>query len=82
LVAIACAAFCIWRVIELREKGSGDSSDDDDWGGTRRGQDLISPKGSPGADPEWWPEFERQFAEHIQAQPHTQAAAPSAEPPG
>jgi hypothetical protein len=81
-LAIACEAIYIRWMIERGEKGRGNSSDDDGGGGggIGRGQDLIPPKGSPGADPEWWPEFERQFAAQVGAQSKVHAEAHPANP--
>jgi hypothetical protein len=43
--------------------------DDSDGGGGRDGgSGPPMPKGpAPGAQPDWWPEFERQFAAHVAA---------------
>lgn len=49
---------CVGMVRSLRSRGDGE----DDRGGRRRGPDSPPPR--PTEDPEWWPEFERQFADY------------------
>jgi len=62
---IICLAVCSVR----GWKPPGDGSDDDDGGGGGGGGgvDLTPPNRSPDADPEWWPEFERQFAAYVKS---------------
>jgi hypothetical protein len=80
VLAIACETIYIWWVLGRGGDGGRNPSDDDGGGGTGPGPDRISPRGSPGTDPEWWPEFERQFADHIGAQARVQADALSRRP--
>jgi hypothetical protein len=67
LLAITCVTIYRWWVVDGRGHGGGDSDDDDEGGGPGRGRGRIPPEGSPGGDPQWWPEFEGQFAEHVRS---------------
>lgn len=80
LSAIAGVAIYSWWAVDGRGRGGGDSDDDDGGGGPGRGRGRIPPKGSPGGDPEWWPEFEGQFAEHVRARLSADADTPPAGP--
>jgi hypothetical protein len=67
LLTITCAAIYVWWAVDNGESRGGDSNDGDggDGGGPDRGGGGIPPRGSPDTDPEWWPEFEREFADHV-----------------
>ncbi len=43
----------------------GDDAGDDGGGGPGRRRPL--PRRPPPAPPDWWPEFEREFADHVRA---------------
>jgi hypothetical protein len=58
--AVSCGWFARWLVGRL-DPGADDSDDGETGGGGwGRGPSPSSPP--PDADPEWWPEFEREFA--------------------
>jgi len=67
LSLLALVASCVWLAVwSVRRLGGGaDDSDEGETGGGGwgRGPRPISPP--PDADPEWWPEFERQFAAYV-----------------
>jgi hypothetical protein len=66
VLVFACGPLYLWLILVHWHRGGGDSDDGqgDDGGGGRR-RDRTPPKGSPNTDPEWWPEFEREFAAHV-----------------
>lgn len=65
-VAVACLH--VWLVVRIiRSQRSGGDDTDDDGGGPRK--DPFSPPPMPNQDPEWWPEFERQFAAYVARRP-------------
>jgi hypothetical protein len=76
LLAITCTTIYRWWVADGRRRGGGDSDDDDEGGGPGRRRGRIS----PGGDPQWWPEFEGQFAEHVRSRLGTDADASPAGP--
>ena len=47
--------------------GSDGSSSDGGDGGSRRPDPAPHRGGGDGADPPWWPQFERDFAAHVSA---------------
>jgi hypothetical protein len=74
-VTIASATIIFWiasTVAGLRRPRRPPSADDDGdsrGGGGRGGPGPDVPRGPDGApagDPVWWPEFERQFAAHVE----------------
>jgi hypothetical protein len=72
VLVFACGPLYLWWILGRRQPGQGDSNDGDDGGGGGgRRRDRTPPKGSPNTDPEWWPEFERDFAAHVG--PHREA---------
>jgi len=64
LLGFFCSAvwFAMWSVrgSELPDDGAGHGD-----GGLGRGGISASPVLSPDSSPEWWPEFERQFAAYV-----------------
>lgn len=60
---------CVGMIRSLRSRGD---DEDDDGGGRRRGPDR--PRLGPTEDPEWWPEFEREFAEYAACMGRTRRA--------
>jgi hypothetical protein len=72
LLGAMCATYYLCYVLDRRAQDGRDSGDGDDegGGGTHRGRGPTPPKDSPGTDPEWWPEFERQFAHHVGCRVH------------
>jgi hypothetical protein len=70
------AALLLWHV-SLAGSDDGGSEPDDDGPDWRRGR---GPDGPPPESPSWWPEFERQFAEHASRQDarHPAQAVPAA----
>jgi hypothetical protein len=60
-------AFWVWAVRRWR-LGEDDSDDGDGQGGGGQGRGPTPPARPPDSDPIWWPEFERQFAAHVQSQ--------------
>ena len=66
LMVLGCGPMYVWWALGRGEQGGGDSSDGDgEGGGGGWGGGGSPPKGSPNTNPEWWPEFERQFAGHV-----------------
>lgn len=63
------ASWLCFAVGRLVKPGDGSEGDDGEggegWG--RRGPDPGSPR-PPSEDPEWWPEFEREFGDHVRGQ--------------
>jgi hypothetical protein len=58
--------FCIWSL--RRWRPGDDDADEGGGGGSGRRGDPPPPVGPPDCDPEWWPEFERQFAAYVTRQ--------------
>lgn len=56
-------AFVIWGFCV--GDGGNDESDDEGGGGGGGGRKRTPPRGSPSNEPEWWPEFEREFAFYV-----------------
>src|SRR5437660_73394 len=68
ILAFTLPAMYAWWSLGRHGFG-GDSNDDSDDGGSRRGRPPgKSPSGPGNTDPEWWPEFEREFAAHVAGQ--------------
>jgi hypothetical protein len=66
LLSAMCGTYYLCCVLDRRDQHGGDSSDGDDGGGgTHRAGGPTPPQDSPDTDPEWWPEFEQQFAHHV-----------------
>src|SRR5690242_1422027 len=67
LIIIAASAALIRLAVTdpFREAPEREEPDDQDGGGGGgpRGRDPLFPLPPGGGDPEWWPVFERQFAE-------------------
>ena len=61
LLITAALSVC-WSL--RRDRGGSDNDDDDgrDGGGGSGRRDRTPPNRPPDTEPEWWPEFERQFA--------------------
>jgi hypothetical protein len=61
------AASCVWLACwsARRSDGDGDDSDEGERGGGGWGRGPTPSCPPPDADPEWWPEFERQFAAYV-----------------
>ena len=56
------------RILQRRERPDDtDESDSGGGGGSRKDPRPKAPGG--GGEPAWWPEFERQFAEHLAREP-------------
>src|SRR5947207_3124214 len=77
LVFLAAGIWVIVYVARHPDDPGGDG--DGGWGG---GGGRYPPPHSPrtGPEPDWWPEFERQFAEHVRRQPTETARRPSRGP--
>jgi len=56
-----------WSVRGSMVFGEGSGDGDDEAGGGGWGLDPTPPNRSPDTDPEWWPEFERQFAAYVKS---------------
>jgi hypothetical protein len=68
LAFMLCAPWLAAR--SLRRRRLGDDSDDGDgFGGGGGGRRPTPPNRPPDADPEWWPEFEREFATYVERLP-------------
>ena len=78
-VVTVCAMFAAFCVVAAVVSPIGGLPDDDDSGGLRSGDwDPHSPDddwgprpprgGIDDSDPDWWPEFEREFAEYVTQQ--------------
>src|SRR5689334_5704542 len=68
LVGFVVGAPCFW-VWPVRRWGlGGDGFDDGDGGGGGgQGRGPTPPSRPPDTDPEWWPEFEHQFAVYVES---------------
>ena len=66
LLGFVCSAvwFAIWSV---RRADLHDGGADDGVGNVGREGNSAPPGLSPDRDPEWWPEFERQFAAYVKS---------------
>jgi hypothetical protein len=73
LSLLGVAYACIVVAIVVHSRGRGEEDDGSDGGGgTRPLRPDPSPPGPPaGADPEWWPSFEREFAAYVSARHST-----------
>lgn len=62
-------AVVLWACISIVRQWEphGDDRDDGDGGGGQP-RDPPSPPGPGNGDPDWWPEFERQFAAYASRQ--------------
>src|SRR4051794_16900653 len=69
LIALALGLLVVLLRLARREGESGPEDDGtgDDGGGGGGGTRRHPPSPSPGcgSDPDWWPEFEREFAAHV-----------------
>jgi hypothetical protein len=63
---IAFCAIFVWLAVRHGEDGTGDSDYGDLGGGWGGGPTPPDP--SPNGDPEWWSEFEREFAAYVDGQ--------------
>jgi hypothetical protein len=59
--------FGAW-LIPRWQRSDDDPDDGDGDGGGGHGADPTPPTHPPASDPEWWPEFEREFAAHVGSQ--------------
>jgi hypothetical protein len=68
LIAVAVVAGKVWLTMAAHGRTDGGEDSDDGGGGLRR-DDGVAPRPpqppTTGTDPEWWPEFEHQFAAHV-----------------
>jgi len=66
---LAVCGLLLLAVLVFGGTGSGGTPGGDDsgggGGGSGRDPDTPRPGGGAGDDPEWWPDFERQFAEYV-----------------
>lgn len=67
LLGTICGTYYLCCVLDRRDQNRRDSAEGDGegGGGAKRGGGRTPPKAPSGTDPEWWPEFERQFADHV-----------------
>jgi hypothetical protein len=64
--SLALAWANVWLAVGfVRSRRSGDDDEDGGGGGNR----PVGPRPPPNQDPEWWPEFERQFSEYASRRP-------------
>ena len=78
VVLVAIATLEIGVMIAFSRIGrSGGSDDDQDEGGDDPGWGRGSPRTPPPDAPVCWPEFERQFAEHVAAIAERERQAPA-----
>ncbi len=61
VLALVAVAFLVFVCLSAGY-GEDDSDDDDDG---RGGDDWPPAPEGPSGEPVWWPEFEREFAEHL-----------------
>jgi hypothetical protein len=68
LVPIGFAVSCVWLAWWSSRRFTGGAEDwnDGDSGGGGWGRGPRPKTPPPNSDPEWWPEFERQFAVYLQ----------------
>jgi hypothetical protein len=65
VLILGCAFGQLLRVL-WRHEGRDDSQpDSDDSGGGNQRREPRRPQDSGGGEPPWWPEFERDFADHV-----------------
>jgi hypothetical protein len=73
LTMIALSAALIRFAVTDAHRDAPDPEEPDDQdgggGGGPGGRDPLSPRPPGGGDPEWWPVFERPFAEYVARQP-------------
>ena len=62
-----CGTYYLCWALDRRDRHNGDSDDDAGGGAAELGGEMARPRRGvrPDTDPEWWPEFERQFAHHV-----------------
>ena len=68
LVLVGCVFAQLLRLVyglERPDDGESGAEDDEGGGGSKR-PDPPSPADCGGAQPSWWPQFERDFAEHVE----------------
>jgi hypothetical protein len=68
-LAVLALLACAVRLQQRRGPGADIGEDDsgsDDGGGNQRRRDRPRHPGG-GGDPDWWPEFERAFADYVAA---------------
>jgi hypothetical protein len=69
LIAVVVVAGKWWLVMAAQSRTDGEEDSDDGGGGLRRHDAGGAPRPpqppTAGTDPEWWPEFEREFAAHV-----------------
>jgi hypothetical protein len=61
--AASCVVFAWWSV--RRSDGGADDPDDGETGGGGWGRGPTPTCPRPDGEPDWWPEFERQFAAYV-----------------
>jgi hypothetical protein len=68
VLLLAYVAGVTWLFVWLlrRSDVDGDEGDDDGGGGLRIDPTPPRPVPSPDSEPEWWPQFERDFAAHVE----------------
>ena len=59
--SVGLLAFVVWALC-FEDRGNGSDDDGGDDGGGGAGDERTPPRGSPGHEPSWWPEFERELA--------------------
>ncbi len=71
-LSLAAGGVDLWLFVRtIRSRHSGGDDEDDAGGGGLMGPSSPSPR--PSEDPDWWPEFERQFGEYA-SRPSTRTA--------
>jgi hypothetical protein len=65
LLGAMCGTYYVCVVLARRDGEDSTEGDGEGGGGAKRRGGRVPPKPPFGTDPEWWPEFERQFEDHV-----------------
>ena len=66
-LAVGMLLFRVCRTVQPERRDDEDTDPGGGGGGPGRPRGPSSGPRGPASDPVWWPEFERQFAAHIEA---------------
>jgi hypothetical protein len=84
VLLVLCAIVLVGVIFPTRPRSGGDEDSDSGWGsgggGGRPGPSGRPPQ--PETGPAWWPEFERQFAAHVERAPCVEPVVVTSEADG